>query len=107
VRYDDDGWCSAQLGGDIFNPYLEIEFGQDIIFHAVMTEGFSTGFLTFVFLERYQIEIAGEDEHFRYIASNATTNLQPAVSKAIGMCHEKCQFHHFLADLSYGSRQDH
>ncbi|XP_065898539.1 uncharacterized protein [Dysidea avara] len=24
VRYDDDGWCSAELGGDIFYPYLEV-----------------------------------------------------------------------------------
>ena len=83
VRHDDDGWCSAQLGGNILNPYLEVEFGQDVMFHAVVTEGFSTGFLSNVFLERYQIEIAGKpDDHFRYIAVPKNTTVpQPAVSK--------------------------
>ena len=75
VRYDDDGWCSAELGGDIFYPYLEVEFGQDVLFHAVVTKGFSIEFLSNVFLEQYQIEIAGKDEHFRYVAvSNNMTN---------------------------------
>jgi len=83
VRHDDDGWCSAQLGGNILNPYLEVEFGQDVMFHAVVTEGFSSGFLSNVFLERYQIEIAGKpDDHFRYIAVPKNTTVpQPAVSK--------------------------
>jgi len=86
VRRDDDGWCSDQLGGGIFNLYMEVKFGQDIIFHAVVTEGFSTGFFSDVFLEQYQVEIAGKDEHFRYIAApinitNGSTELQPAVSE--------------------------
>ena len=87
VRYDDDGWCSAQLGGDIFDPYLEVEFGQDVLFHAVVTEGFSTELrlLPSAYIEQYQVEIAGNDEHFRYVAvpknMTSSTMSQPAVSR--------------------------
>ena len=67
---DGDGWCSGQLGGDIFDPYLEVDFGTNVLFTAIVTQGFGATLLQRgFFLERYQVELAREDGHLWYLAA--------------------------------------
>lgn len=89
ARINDDGWCSGQQGENIFDPYLEVNFGQDVIFDSIVTQGFSitnileATLLKPVFTERYRIEVAGENKQFQHIAAPTmanSTNLNPAVS---------------------------
>ena len=81
---DGNGWCSGQLGGDIFDPYLEVNFGTSVLFTAIVTEGFGgTPVQRGYFLERYQLKLAREDGHFWYIAKPTDSNssqLEEAVS---------------------------
>ena len=85
TRLDDDGWCSGLLATDIFDPYIEVDFGIDLILTAVTTQGVpssATEFLTFIgnrVIEQYRVEVAEEDGHLRYITLSAN-NSQPAVS---------------------------
>ena len=44
AKFSDSGWCSSQLGTDIFDPYLEVDFGIDLLFTSVETQGVDGGF---------------------------------------------------------------
>ena len=87
ARLSDDGWCSGQLATDIFDPYIEVDFGRDLLFTSITTQGFDPSFvesLIFVperYIQQYRIEIAGEDSNLRYIIPSANNSQpQPAVS---------------------------
>ena len=77
ARLDDDGWCSGLLATNIFDPYIEVELNNDVLFSSVETAGVESVFYT----ERYRIEVAGEDGHLQYITpSTNSSQLEPAVS---------------------------
>ena len=79
ARLDDDGWCSGQLATNIFDPYIEIDFGRDVLFTAVTTEEADSSFI-----ERYRVQLAGEDGHLQYITpSTNTSQPEPAVSISV------------------------
>ena len=79
-----EGWCSGQLGADIFDPYLEINFGTSVLFTAIVTEGFGgTLVQKGLFLERYRVKLAREDGHLWYLGEPTNSNssqLEEAVS---------------------------
>jgi len=77
-----DGWCSDQLGGDIFDPYLEVDFGTNVLFTAIVTQGFDATLLQReLFLERYQVELARKDGHLWYLAEiKNSSQMERAVS---------------------------
>ena len=76
ARLDGDGWCSVQLAANIFDPYIEIDFGRDVLFNSVATQGVES-----LFIERYRVEVAGEDGRLQYITpSTNSSQLEPAVS---------------------------
>lgn len=81
---DGKGWCSGQLGADIFDPYLEVNFGTSVLLTAIVTEGFGgTLVQKGYFLERYRLTLAREDGHFWYLAKPTDSNssqLEEAVS---------------------------
>ena len=85
ARLDDDGWCSGLLATDIFDPYIEVDFGIDLMLTAVTTQGVPSSITendTFIgnrVTERYRIEVAKEDGYLRYITLSANIS-QPAVS---------------------------
>ena len=78
ARLSDGGWCSGELATDIFDPYIEIDFGRDLLFTSLVTQGvdfvFSDSFIT-----RFRIEVAGENGYLQYIAPLLNIS-QPAVS---------------------------
>ena len=79
ARLNGKGWCSAQLGADIFDPYLEVNFGTSVLFTAIVTEGISGALpLDGLFLERYQVELAREDGHLYYLAKTNSTHPEEA-----------------------------
>ena len=81
VRLSDDGWCSDHLATDIFDPYIEIDFGRDILFTSVTIEGID--FLSGDhFIKRFRIQIAAKKgASLQYIALSANNSqLEPAVS---------------------------
>ena len=83
ARLNDDGWCSGLLATDIFDPYIEVDFGRDVLFTSVTIEGldFNSIFPGSYFIERYRIQVAGEDASLLYIAlSTNNSKLEPAVS---------------------------
>ena len=89
ARLDDNGWCSGQLATNIFDPYIEVDFGMDVLFTSVATQGVPPNALEILmfditsrFIERYRVEIAGEDGHLRYITPSANSS-QPAVSGCV------------------------
>ena len=94
ARLDDNGWCSGVLATNIFDPYIEIDFGRNVLFTSVATQGVTSSDET-VFIERYRIEVAGEDGPFQYITpSTNSSQLEPAVSiEIIIMCLMVCIFH--------------
>ena len=85
ARLNDDGWCSDLLATDIFDPYIEVDFGRDLILTLVTTQGVPPNAAdTFLFIgnrhiERYRVEVAEEDGYLRYITLSANIS-QPAVS---------------------------
>ena len=87
ARLNDDGWCSGLLATNIFDPYIEVDFGMDLILTSVITEGVPPSTAdTFLFIgnrhiERYRVEVAKEDGYLRYITLSANIS-QPAVSLA-------------------------
>lgn len=93
AKLDGHGWCSAELGADIFDPYLEVDFGTDVLFAAIVTQGFanskyeSPGSFKGVFIERYQVELARNDGHLWYLArSTNSSQAQAAVSFVLHNC---------------------
>ena len=86
ARLSDDGWCSRQLATDIFDPYIEIDFGRDVLISSIETQGVPQTIVRRAlsmggqFIERYRVQVAtGENSNFQYIISSAM-NFQPAVS---------------------------
>ena len=77
ARLDDNGWCSGQLGADIHDPWLQVNFNASVLFTAIVTEGANGA--KGLFLERYQVELAREDDHLLYLAKTSNSS-QPAVS---------------------------
>ena len=76
---DDNGWCSGQLATDIFDPYIEVDFNMDVIFTSVTTEEADSSFI-----QRYRVQVAGEDGHLQYITPSINTS-QP--EPAVSICH--------------------
>ena len=79
-RYD-NGWCSGRLATNIFDPYIEVDFGRDVLFTAVTTEEVNSSFI-----ERYRVQVAGEDGHLQYITPSINTS-QPEPAVSIYACH--------------------
>ena len=85
ARLNDDGWCSGLLATDIFDPYIEVDFGRDLILTSVITEGVPpniTASPTSIgdrLIERYRVEVAEKDGYLQYITLSANIS-QPAVS---------------------------
>lgn len=76
-----NGWCSRQLGGDIFDPYLEVNFNTSVLFTAIVTKGDE---IKRLFIKRYQVEIARKDGHLWYLAKPSNSSqLEEAVSLKI------------------------
>ena len=94
------GWCSGQLGADIFDPFLEVNFGASMLFTAIVTEGFGGTLLQKgFFLERYQVKLAREDGHLWYLAKPTNSNssqLEEAVS-----CYSTCRKGHSILIQAY------
>ena len=93
ARLSDDGWCSGQLATDIFDPYIEVNFGRDVLFTSVTIEGLDLNsilnsfFPGEYFIERYRIQVAREDTSLLYIAlSTNNSKSEPAVSMIIHAC---------------------
>ena len=89
ARLSDDGWCSGQLATNIFDPYIEIDFGRDLILTSVTIEGlnFNSILPGSYFIERYRIQVAGEDASLLYIALSANNSKsEPAVSNYMHPC---------------------
>ena len=88
ARLSDDGWCSG-LGRDIFGPFIEVDFNSDVVFNLITTEGFLSFvspavFGTTRYIERYRVEVAGEDGDLQYIIpSTNSSQPQPAVSSCV------------------------
>ena len=80
ARLSGDGWCSGELATNIFDPYIEVDFGRDVLFTSVAIEGLDLIFDYFI--ERYRIQVAREDSGLLYIAALSTNNskLEPTVS---------------------------
>ena len=79
ARLSDNGWCSddqPEPNNDF--PYLQVDFGVDVLFHSIKTEGFSAYFRS-VFVQEYRVAVAGKDGQFHFITSS-TDSSQPAVS---------------------------
>ena len=75
ARLDDSGWCSGQLGGNIFNPWLEVNFSTNVLFTAIVTKGVAVTPLTEeLFLECYQLELAREDGQLLYLAKPSNSS---------------------------------
>ena len=80
AKFSDNGWCSSQLGTDIFDPYLEVDFSIDLVFTSLETQGLAGGlFGSDHYIERYRIEVAVEDGSLQYITTSMNSS-QPAVS---------------------------
>ena len=75
AKLDDGGWCSGRLAANIFDPYIEVDFGRDVLFTSVATQGVES-----LFIQRYRVEVAGEDGHLQYITPSNNSQSQPAVS---------------------------
>ena len=84
ARRDDDGWCSGRLATNIFDPYIEVDFGRDVLFTAVTTKEAIDIFLNSSFIEQYRVQVAGEDGHLQYITPSINTS-QP--EPAVSICH--------------------
>ena len=85
AKLSDSGWCSSQLATDIFDPYLEVDFGIDLLFTSVETQGLDGGFFGLgldYYIERYRIEVAGDDGGLQYITPSINSS-QPAVSNCM------------------------
>ena len=81
ARLSDNGWCSGQLATDIFDPYIEVDFGRDLILTSVTIEGLDFIVSEDYFIERYRIQVAEEDGSLQYIALSANNSKpEPAVS---------------------------
>ena len=96
MRLSDEGWCSDQLATDIFDPYIEVDFGRDLLFTSVATQGREPSpaeqmiFVPERYIQRYRIETAGEDSGLQYITlsnseNNSEAQPQPAVSSCIAI----------------------
>ena len=103
ARLSDDGWCSGQLATDIFDPYIEVDFGRDLLFTSIATQGFDPSFvesLIFVperYIQRYRIEIAGEDDDLQYVIPLANNSQpQPAVSSYSCTCFSVVYWFHCI-----------
>ena len=84
MRLSDDGWCSAQLATNIFDPYIEVDFGRNLLFTSVATQGLKPSLLESIviparFVERYRVEVASEDGDLQYFTLSLNSS-QPAVS---------------------------
>ena len=104
ARLDDDGWCSGQLATDIFDPYIEIDFGRDVLFTSVTIEGldFNSILPESYFIERYRIQVAGEDASLLYIAlSTNNYKLEPAVSSYMHAYYILILYSHYIISYSY------
>ena len=76
ARLDDNGWCSGQLATNIFDPYIEIDFGSDVLFTSVTFEGVGASFI-----ERYRVQVAGEDGRHKFVTPSINSSQpEPAVS---------------------------
>ena len=76
ARLDDNGWCSGQLATNIFDPYIEIDFGNDVLFTSVTFEGVDSSFI-----ERYRVQVAGEDGRHKFVTPTINSSQpEPAVS---------------------------
>ena len=79
ARFRDDGWCSGQLATNIFDPYIEIDFGRDVLLTSVTTEGAESSFI-----KRYRVQVAGEDGRHKFVTPINSSQPEPAVSR---ICH--------------------
>ena len=85
ARLSGDGWCSRQLATNIFDPYIEIDFGGDVLFSSITTQGVPPNtaeallLLGNRFIERYRVEVTKEDGSLQYVTPSASI-FQPAVS---------------------------
>ena len=81
MRLSDDGWCSAQLATDIFDPYIEVDFGRNLLFTSVATQAVESSniFVPARFVEQYRVEVASEDGDLQYLTLSLNSS-QPAVS---------------------------
>ena len=83
ARLSNDGWCSGQLATNIFDPYVEIDFGRDVLLTSVIIEGVGSSFI-----ERYRVQVAGEDGHHKFVTPSINSSQrEPAVS---GIFHVVC-----------------
>ena len=87
MRLSDDGWCSGQLATDIFDPYIEVDFGRDLLFTSVATQGLEPNLIESIFIparfvERFRVEVASEDGDLQYVTPSLNSS-QPAVSYTV------------------------
>ena len=81
ARLRDYGWCSGQLATNIFDPYIEVDFGRDVLLTSVVVEGVESSFI-----ERYRVQVAGEDGRHKFVTPSINSSQpEPAVSGNI--CH--------------------
>jgi len=89
ARLNDDGWCSEQQGSDIFDPYIEIDFGRNVLFTTITTEGVTDLEIPLIgislssfFIEQYTVEVAGKEGGLQYVIplTNNSQQAEPAVS---------------------------
>ena len=80
ARLSGNGWCSGQLGTNIFDPYIEVDFGRDVLLTSVTTEGLDF-LLSDYYIERYRIQVAREDASLLSIALSINNSKpEPVVS---------------------------
>ena len=76
ARLRDDGWCSGQLATNIFDPYIEVDFGRDVLLTSVIIKGVESSFI-----ERYRVQVAGEDGRHKFVTPSINSSQpEPAVS---------------------------
>ena len=80
------------MATNIFDPYIEVDFGRDVLFSSVTTEGIPPRTIIVNdepmtiparFIERYRVQVAGEDGQLQYITSLAINSSQPTPTVSI------------------------
>ena len=79
ARLNDDGWCSGQLATNIFDPYIEIDFGRDVLFTSVINEGVGSSFV-----RRYRVQVAAEDGRHKFVTPASINGSQPEPAVSTG-----------------------
>ena len=67
-----EGWCSRMLGFSIHDPWLEVNFGTEVVVHGISVSGNN-----FSHINQFQLQYAnGEDETLQYVLNTT----EPLVS---------------------------